>query len=240
MKAMKKLIPAICLLLISAVLLGTSTYAWFSMNKTVTATGMQVKATTPASVEISQDHTTWAYTTAFTADAKILTPTFYNSADKKFYIPTSANAINADGSPSTAFNSTDTANWQALTLDNDGKADNIQYLSVYTLYVRTNVGATTEGVTAVELTCSAAKEGDSKLKDGVSVGIMNDDGTVVELSATASSQTWTAALSSNTTTPYTAIKVVIWYNGSNTAVKNDNADTVATKINLTFQAKEGA
>lgn len=41
---MKKLIPALAMLLVSAILLGTSTYAWFSMNTTVTATGMQIKA----------------------------------------------------------------------------------------------------------------------------------------------------------------------------------------------------
>ena len=41
---MKKLIPAICLLLVSAVMLGTSTFAWFSMNTTVTATGMNITA----------------------------------------------------------------------------------------------------------------------------------------------------------------------------------------------------
>lgn len=44
MKKFKKLIPAFCMLLISAVLMGTSTYAWFSMNTRVTATGMQVTA----------------------------------------------------------------------------------------------------------------------------------------------------------------------------------------------------
>lgn len=44
MKKFRKLIPALCMLLISAVLLGTSTFAWFSMNTTVTATGMQVTA----------------------------------------------------------------------------------------------------------------------------------------------------------------------------------------------------
>lgn len=44
MNSMKKIIPALCLLLVSAMLLGTSTYAWFSMNTTVTATGMVVKA----------------------------------------------------------------------------------------------------------------------------------------------------------------------------------------------------
>ena len=41
---MKKLFPALCMLLVAAALLGTSTYAWFSMNETVEATGMSVSA----------------------------------------------------------------------------------------------------------------------------------------------------------------------------------------------------
>ena len=41
---MKKLFPAICMTLLAAALLGTSTFAWFSMNTQVTATGMQVTA----------------------------------------------------------------------------------------------------------------------------------------------------------------------------------------------------
>lgn len=44
MKKFQKLIPAFCLLLVSAVLMGTSTFAWFSMNKTVKATGMTISA----------------------------------------------------------------------------------------------------------------------------------------------------------------------------------------------------
>lgn len=40
---MKKLIPALALLLVSAVMLATSSFAWFSMNTTVTVTGMEVK-----------------------------------------------------------------------------------------------------------------------------------------------------------------------------------------------------
>lgn len=50
---MRKLVPAFVLLLVSAILLGTSTYAWFSMNTTVTATNMSVKATTGPSLVIS-------------------------------------------------------------------------------------------------------------------------------------------------------------------------------------------
>jgi hypothetical protein len=44
MKLTKKLIPAIGMLMLSAVMLVTSSFAWFSMNDTVKATGMNVTA----------------------------------------------------------------------------------------------------------------------------------------------------------------------------------------------------
>lgn len=58
MKKFKKLIPAFCMLLISAVMLGSSTYAWFAMNNQVTATGMEVKAASNTQyLVISKDNT---------------------------------------------------------------------------------------------------------------------------------------------------------------------------------------
>lgn len=50
---MRKLIPAFAMLLVSVILLSTASYAWFSMNTTVTATNMSVKATTGPSLVIS-------------------------------------------------------------------------------------------------------------------------------------------------------------------------------------------
>lgn len=44
MKLTKKLIPAIGMLVLSAVMLATSSFAWFSMNSQVTASGMSVTA----------------------------------------------------------------------------------------------------------------------------------------------------------------------------------------------------
>lgn len=52
---MKKLIPALCMLLVAAALMGTSTYAWFTMNTDVDVTGMNVTAATPSSLYISKD-----------------------------------------------------------------------------------------------------------------------------------------------------------------------------------------
>ena len=44
MKLSRKLVPAIAMLLVSAVMLSTASFAWFSMNTTVSATGVQVQA----------------------------------------------------------------------------------------------------------------------------------------------------------------------------------------------------
>lgn len=65
---MKKLIPALCLLLISAILMGTSTYAWFSMNNQVTATGMQVTAKADSGIVIKY---TGDSTATFTTKADV-------------------------------------------------------------------------------------------------------------------------------------------------------------------------
>lgn len=50
---MKKLIPALCMLLVAACLMGTSTYAWFAANESVTASGMQVKAAADGGLAIA-------------------------------------------------------------------------------------------------------------------------------------------------------------------------------------------
>ena len=57
MKKFKKLIPALCMLLVSAVMLGSTTFAWFSMNSTVTATGMSIQANVPTNLYILEKKT---------------------------------------------------------------------------------------------------------------------------------------------------------------------------------------
>lgn len=235
MKAMKKLIPTICMLLVSAVLLGTSTYAWFSMNTQVQASGMKVKATTPISVEISQNTDSgWAFTTEFTGDAKVLEPTYYDATTKKFYVPTAINKIKADGKPTVAFDATNTDNWTALEINQaTGQANGLQYLAVYDMYVRTNVGTEDSTQTPVDLNCAAAIGGNSNLKNAVKVGIIATDGTVTEIGTVAGGKVCTAALSS-ATVPYTSIRVIIWYDGSHDDVVNAKADLKETTVTLTF------
>ena len=54
---MKKLIPALCMLLVAACLMGTSTYAWFAAGTTVEATGMAIKATSSGGLAITTSAT---------------------------------------------------------------------------------------------------------------------------------------------------------------------------------------
>jgi len=55
MKKFRKLIPALALLLVSAVLMSTASYAWFSMNNKVAVTGMEVKTKVSSNLLISPD-----------------------------------------------------------------------------------------------------------------------------------------------------------------------------------------
>jgi hypothetical protein len=74
---MRKLVAAIALLALSTVSLIGSTYAWFTMNKEVSVTGMKLKATAEEGLVIS-DYTkdNWAANWTVTmADAAVLAPT---------------------------------------------------------------------------------------------------------------------------------------------------------------------
>lgn len=51
---MRKLLPAVAMLAVSAVSLSSATYAWFTMNKEVTVTGMKVKARAEAGLLINE------------------------------------------------------------------------------------------------------------------------------------------------------------------------------------------
>ena len=57
---MKKLVPATVMLLVSAIMLTTSTYAWFTMSREVSLNNISMTATTPEDVQISLGHLTSA------------------------------------------------------------------------------------------------------------------------------------------------------------------------------------
>ena len=52
MKKMRRLIPAFAMLLVAATMLSTASFAWFTMNEKVTASGMQIQAKSTGSLVI--------------------------------------------------------------------------------------------------------------------------------------------------------------------------------------------
>ncbi|MBO4594874.1 MAG: hypothetical protein J5697_04155 [Clostridia bacterium] len=52
-RSLRKLIPTFVMLVITAALLGTSTFAWFSMNNKVSVTGMEVKTRVSSNITIA-------------------------------------------------------------------------------------------------------------------------------------------------------------------------------------------
>ena len=80
MKKMRRLIPAIAMLLVSAVMLSTASFAWFTMSTNVTATGMQIQAQADSSLVISEaplTYNTGLATVDFASPVKKLIPMTY-------------------------------------------------------------------------------------------------------------------------------------------------------------------
>ena len=73
-KLNRKLIPAFAMLLLSAVLMSTASFAWFSSNGQVKASGLAVSATAPAALWISADNNTYGTTATFTNTKTLLSP----------------------------------------------------------------------------------------------------------------------------------------------------------------------
>ena len=142
---MKKLIPAMCLLLVSAVLMGTSTFAWFTMNTTVSASGMQVNAVVPKSLVIS-DESNGSYSASHDfemGDAQSLYPVSTDDTEN-WYAPSTLLDNKIDPTTGVAdLNTTDGTRFQTLTnWDETGllkESTNNVYAVNKTVYVKSAV-----------------------------------------------------------------------------------------------------
>ncbi len=84
-KMRNKLIPAIAMLAVSAVTLTTASYAWFTMSKEVSVTGIQLQATAPDNVLIAMASTTSSGNT--TTNPEIADPVWDTTNYKTHFKP---------------------------------------------------------------------------------------------------------------------------------------------------------
>lgn len=139
---MKKLIPAICMTLIAAVMLASSTFAWFSMNTQVTATGMQVVAKSDNTyLLISSDYDT---ADAIQGENKTTTALTVSDAEAKVYpcapVTNSTETSKLSGTAIvTGANASTVGNWYTASAGASDKADidwnTAKVLTTFTGYV---------------------------------------------------------------------------------------------------------
>lgn len=92
--AVKKLIPAAGMLALSASMLATSTYAWFTMNKEVTVTGMQLRTKVGSNLLVCDTNVEADYSDDLVQTRKaLLEPvSTINASDTSFYYTVNAAA----------------------------------------------------------------------------------------------------------------------------------------------------
>lgn len=249
MKNTRKLIPALAMLLVSAVMMSTASYAWFSMNTTVIADGMQITAKNEskylqivAGASTQFDDTEQIKATA-TKASNILRPTALVSA------------IAEGGDSITPYAGSTTLVWtEAFSNDFDvsDKAAANKYLdvttaataedasNVYTLYnifqVRMNPTTGVEDGGALNVTnvkITATGTGSDKLLPAVRVAIIgttagaiyNSEGRLVYGDATI--------MDTVTTTP-SQIKVFVFFDGEDDAATTNNVAQGAYSVEFTL------
>ena len=117
-KMKKRLASAVAMLLISSMMLGTATYAWFSMNKTVTASSMSIQATSASPYLVISEEQAGTFDT--NANAMILAPvadtalklvTPLNVASNVAYYASSAARTSGTTTTPTKFTNASTVLW---------------------------------------------------------------------------------------------------------------------------------
>lgn len=170
---MKKLIPALCLLLVTAVIVGTSSYAWFSMSGDVYAKGMSVKATADEGIVIRLDSTNLqTYTAGNWATTDEQAATITTAALKSVSTPDCVNWACAKADKyDDACAEQDASEYTTVT------ADDNNYMAKYTYGIRSsNAQAITgknlavKGVTVTKPTSAGTENLDKSIRVAIKIG----------------------------------------------------------------------
>lgn len=265
-KAIKRqLLAAIAMVLVAALALGSSTFAWFASNDTVTASGMNITAVTEgANLEISFSKTFTAGTIAVTRNetAKELKPTHYvTTADKSSGNYTDSTAVTTAGVWAHAFSNNYTAVSTANTYTNATVVDAIgtlgdaesstEWALIVPVYLRLNPQS------KVQMTNIKATAEINHSKTGTADG-MNTAGRVAFITETGKA---TKAILNDTgykdgentgdtnfvcsnievagDAGMKCVYAVIYFDGDDPSCTSEKFATDSYVVNLTFEGTEG-
>ena len=151
----KQLLAAVAMVLVAAVALGSSTYAWFVASGTVTATGMKVQAKSEGGLAISHGGTAWG--TSADGNAGTTASKLNPASTKDFTLWSTATAL--DPSKKDADQTTRKA--VTLTQDDNGNTttDNGYVLARQFLIRSSNPSMLAKGLTVKSITVDSNKTG---------------------------------------------------------------------------------
>lgn len=258
MKKTLKLIPALAMLLVSAILVSTSTYAWFSMNNSVTASGMSISAKNESGSLII-GATTYSGTTPSTptltgVQTANLTTVDLSQATYNYTTDYSVKP-SAHAAKTTIADLDSVANWsyKVATLPSNyastGTATALTTFSGYVLYYDLYLTVATGSPAMANLKCNAtiqASGATDEVRNGVRVLVASDTNAEEFFNAHTESGTATAAhtegsvvlASSITSTALTHIRVYIYLDGEDSTVFTNNFTNLkSATISLSFTAE---
>lgn len=257
MKKFKKLIPAFCAMLVSAAMLGTSTYAWFSVNKEVTATGMSVTAKVDTEYFVAT--ITAPTENKFVVPDDKATEAKFATTETKKVIPVAkaSEKLTLNGTTITAgewytgsvktYDATNQKDWATLskltyTSVSDGLFTQDTYFVSYTFYIGL---ATTSADYEGALTFTPVKSTEHGHVEGIEIAGVKVEGnkkdTGASLAATSETLEIFTAANAKTTgsyvlkadgTSYVTVTVYLCINGENANVKDSNAARLTGKIGI--------
>ncbi len=174
MKTKATLSFALIMLLISFALAGTASYAWFSVNRDVKATGMSLSSTGPDNLLISTDAIHWAGTANavnISNEYKIYPSSSSNGRDF-FSITDDGNVINGDlGGILNDFDISKLrfkSGLSPVTAASDG------YYTSYTIYIKTLGTGNVDIYVAELISNSVPREGGENIDDCIRIAIFQN------------------------------------------------------------------
>jgi hypothetical protein len=216
-KRSKMLLSSIAMLLVALVALGSATFAWYSITRTVNASDLTVKASTPGGLQISDDNSTWSDHVTWTDSATLQPSTWTATAADPGY---TALQVSDSDSVSSAQSGESLVN-APLTADN--------YVIAKTIYLK-NTNSVAGNVTGtVTSTNTAGSYMRMKLVDAA-------DGTVYAdiNSHTASANGATFKLAKNASAAQKTFYVVVYADGQDANCTTNNANDATKNTDIDF------
>ena len=237
MKKFRKLLPALSMLLISALLMGSSTFAWFSMNTTVTAGNMQIKATTDANLFISKgasvvlNSITGTSVTDLSVEANSVKPCDLSDSSGTVTVNEAKDYTTAPtvGSAGTAQSYTKIGTITQTTSTNETGLDIANYVAVgYVTIARKQTNASTFKLTPVcKVSCGNASELNKALRAGLIInGKLYESNDANSNGATEISFTFSEITGLSDNTAY-SVALLLWFEGEDSDCFANNATSLS-------------